>query len=113
MARIPSAVQYEVPRTYWTFCPVTPSIYPVVVVAESDHCIWLKPEKEYGPTGRPFRPVQRQKRALPTFHSFHEALHELLEMLSIRAAAQKNGLAKLEAVYEKAAALQPPAEVAA
>ena len=110
MPRKSCVTQYEEPRVYWAFESITATIYPVTVVAESEHCLWLKPTEEFDRTGKPFRPVQRQKRALFTFHSFHEAKHELMEAVAFRAMAAKKRVADLDALLERVSALQPQTE---
>jgi hypothetical protein len=112
MPRKSSVTQYEEPRTYWAFEQTTPSVFPVTVVAESEHCLWLKPAQEFNRAGRPYQPVQRQKRALCTFHSFHEAKHELLEAVASHARSARKSVEQLDALFARAAALEPPQEEA-
>jgi hypothetical protein len=105
MPRKSSVTKYEEPRTYWAFEAATPSVFPVTVVAESEHCLWLKPAQEFNRAGRPYQPVQRQKRALCTFHSFHEAKSELMEELQGQLTAARD---RYEDLMEKAYQLEAP-----
>lgn len=109
MPRKSCTIKYEEPRTYWAFDSILPTIYTVTVVAESEHCLWFKPTKEFDRNGKPFQPVRRLKRLLLTFHSFHEAKHELME--AIRAMAAWKAAGDLDALLKQASALQPPTEV--
>jgi hypothetical protein len=110
MAKTPRTTQYDEPRIYWAFCPLGVTVYPVIVVAESEHCLWIKPTREFDRFGRPHRPVLRRKGALCTFHTFHEAKRELMERLASETALAKKNVERVCALYEAAVAIQPPQE---
>jgi hypothetical protein len=85
-------------------------VYPITVVAETEKCLYLAPAWEYNNRGHKIPPVLRHKRALPTFHSFHEAKHELMEVLALHlAASEERAIDKrnrFEGLLQKASQLE-------
>jgi hypothetical protein len=102
-------IQYPEPRIYWAFEAITASVYRVVVVAESDHFLWLKPVKEFDRNGRPHRPVQKRKAGLPTFYSFHDAKNELMNVLDLKVRAANKQAAALASLYQQSCRIPCPA----
>jgi hypothetical protein len=101
---------YSPAKTFWCFDDILVRVYPITVVAETEKCLYLAPATEYNNRGHKIPPVLRHKRALPTFHSFHEAKHELMEVLAFDlAAAEERAVAKrnrLEELLQKASQLE-------
>ncbi len=60
---------YDPAVKLWSFGTVTASIFPVLIVAESEHHIYQDPT------------ICISKSCLPTFHSFCEAKQELVKEL--------------------------------
>jgi hypothetical protein len=81
---------YSPAKTFWCFDDISARVYPITVVAETEKCLYLAPAWEYNNRGHKIPPVLRHKRALPTFHSFHEAKHELIEELQGQLTAEKD-----------------------
>lgn len=78
--KAPKRMEHSPPVTYWCIS-ASDEIYPVSAVAESEHCLWLMPEKRTNWRGQEIQPRMRVKRALPTHHSFQEAKDELIQRL--------------------------------
>ena len=104
---------YYPAKTYWCFDSARAFVYPITVVAETEKCLYIAPDKLHNSRGHRIPPVLRHKRALPTFHSFQEAKNELIEELQgqlsaskERAASKLNGWQKL---LDKAVLLGAPA----
>ena len=76
---------YDPAVKLWSFGTVTASIFPVLIIAESEYHIYQDPA------------VCISKAALPTFHSFREAKQELvkeLERLLLKASGLEECYAK-------------------
>ena len=96
---------YNPAKTFWSFDAATAEIFPVSVVGESEKSVYLAPSQEFNSKGRKLPPVLRHKRALPTFHSFHEAKSELMEELQGQLTAARD---RYEDLMEKAYKLEAP-----
>lgn len=103
---------YSPAKTFWCFDGAMAEVFPVSVVAETEKCLFLAPHKEYNNRGHRLPPVLRHKRALPTFHSFHEAKHELMKVLALHlAASEERAVARrnrFEQLLQKASQLEAP-----
>jgi hypothetical protein len=83
-------IDYSPAKTFWCFDDISARVYPITVVAETEKCLYLAPPLEYNHRGYKIPPILRQKRALPTFHSFQEAKNQLIEELQGRLTATKD-----------------------
>jgi len=101
---------YSPAKTFWCFDDISARVYPIAVVAETEKCLYLAPFRDFNNRGHKMPPVLRHKRALPTFHSFQEAKHELMEALALQlAASEERAVAKrnrFEGLLQKASQLE-------
>jgi len=81
---------YSPAKTFWCFDDFSARVYPITVVAETEKCLYLAPLRDFNNRGHKMPPVLRQKRALPTFHSFQEAKNQLIEELQGQLTATKD-----------------------
>lgn len=99
---------YDPPVTYWCFCPSAIKVYPIAVVAETELCVWVKPDEPADRNGREHVPHVHRKHSMQTFHSFYEAKEALTQQLRIGLSKQRLACRKCESRLERALALAPP-----
>ena len=102
--------QYDSPVIYWCNCPTSLKVYPIYVVAETLHSVWVKPDRAVNRNGREYGPRRYLKRSLATFHSFHEAQDELVQRLKSRLDRNRATCKLAEDALERALALVSPAD---
>ena len=100
---------YHPAKTLWCFDATRARVYSITVVAETEKCLYLAPSREYNN----LPPILRHKRALRSFHSFHEAKHELMQELAGQLSAERNAnrhsfRARCEQLLETASKLEAP-----
>jgi hypothetical protein len=104
---------YHPAKTLWCFDTTRARVYLITVVAETEKCLYLAPSREYNNLGNKMPPILRHKRALRSFHSFHEAKHELMQELAGQLSARRNAnrhsfRARCEELLETASKLEDP-----
>lgn len=98
--------EYKEPVTYW--CINYGKIVSILVAAETDHSIWVVPDKKHDWTGRVIPPRMRMKRNLPTFHGFEEAKNELIAWRKRELAHLLRRCREAEEALSQASELVPP-----
>jgi len=79
-------------------------VFPIVVVAETQHFVWIKPDWPAGCEVCEYKPL------LATFHSFYEAKDAMEQQLKRAVDRQRAACTMAEGALERALALVSPAD---